>query len=143
MGRVEFEHWSRPHGREDMVAVFGDSVQPVFDAGLIDLVEMDARLSDEISLIPTVGHTPGHVSVRILSRGQEALITGDFMHHPCQIAHPEWASTADSDAAQGQRTRERMFAELAGAPVLVIGTHFAGATAGRIVRDDGAYRLDV
>jgi glyoxylase-like metal-dependent hydrolase (beta-lactamase superfamily II) len=143
MGRVEFDHWSRPHGREDMVAVFGDSVQPVFDAGLVDLVEMDARLSDEISLIPTVGHTPGHVSVRILSRGQEALITGDFMHHPCQIAHPEWASTADSDAAQGQRTRERMFAELAGAPVLVIGTHFAGATAGRIVRDGGAYRLDV
>ena len=100
-------------------------------------------LSDEISLIPTVGHTPGHVSVRIRSRGEEALITGDFMHHPCQIAHPEWASAADSDPEQGQRTRKRMFEQLAGAPVLVIGTHFAGATAGRIVRDGDTYRLDV
>jgi glyoxylase-like metal-dependent hydrolase (beta-lactamase superfamily II) len=143
MGRVEFEHWSRPHGREDLAAVFADSVQPVYDAGLIDLVETDARLSDEISLIPTVGHTPGHVSVRIRSRGEEALITGDFMHHPCQIAHPEWASTADSDPEQGQRTRERMFEQLAGAPVLVIGTHFTGATAGRIVRDGDSYRLEV
>jgi glyoxylase-like metal-dependent hydrolase (beta-lactamase superfamily II) len=143
MGRVENEHWSRPHGREDMVAVFGDSVQPVYDAGLVDLVEMDARLSDEISLVATTGHTPGHVSVRIRSRGEEALITGDFMHHPCQIAHPEWASTADSDPDQGQRTRERVFGELAGTPVLVIGTHFAGATAGRIVRDGDTYRLEV
>ena len=32
--------------------------------------------------------------------------------------------------------------ELAGTPVLVIGTHFAGATAARIVRD-GEYRLDL
>jgi hypothetical protein len=36
-----------------------------------------------------------------------------------------------------------MLAELAGRPVLVIGTHFAGATAGRIVRDGDTYRLAV
>jgi hypothetical protein len=36
-----------------------------------------------------------------------------------------------------------MFGELAGKPVLVIGTHFAGATAGRLVRDGATYRLDV
>jgi glyoxylase-like metal-dependent hydrolase (beta-lactamase superfamily II) len=143
MGRIEFEHWSQPRGRPDKDAVFADSVRPVFDAGLVDLVETDARISEEIDLIPTIGHTPGHVSVHIRSRGEEALITGDFIHHPCQIAHPDWASTADSDPAMAQRTRERMFEELAGAPVLVIGTHFAGATAGRIVRDGGSYRLDV
>src|SRR5579864_4579873 len=114
MGRVEYEHWSQRRDREDMLAVFGDSVRPVFDAGLVDLVETDARICDEIDLIPTIGHTPGHVSVRIRSGGEEALITGDFLHHPCQIAHPEWASTADSDPDMGIRTRERMFAELAG-----------------------------
>jgi glyoxylase-like metal-dependent hydrolase (beta-lactamase superfamily II) len=143
MGRIEYEHWSRPQGREDTAAVFADSVRPVFDAGLVDLVEMDARLSDEISLIPTVGHTPGHVSVRLRSCGEEALITGDFMHHPCQIARPEWASTADSDPAIARQTRERMLASLAHTPTLVIGTHFAAPTAGRIVRDGAVYRLDV
>src|SRR3984957_10855644 len=143
MGRVEFEHWSRPRGREDMTAVFADSVLPVCDAGLVDLVETDARLSDEISLVPTVGHTPGHVSVRIRSRGEEALITGDFMHHPCQIAHPEWSSAADTDPDAAHHTRNRMLQELSERPVLVIGTHFAGATAGRIVRDGSTYRLAV
>jgi glyoxylase-like metal-dependent hydrolase (beta-lactamase superfamily II) len=143
MGRVEFGHWRAQHERADMAAVFADSVQPVADAGLVDLVETDHRICDEVSLVPTIGHTPGHVSVVIKSKGEEALITGDFMHHPCQIAHPEWCSLADSDPEMGQKTRARMLAELASRPVLVIGTHFAGATAGRIVRDGDAYRMDV
>jgi hypothetical protein len=36
-----------------------------------------------------------------------------------------------------------MFERLADTPVLVIGTHFAGATAGHIVRDGDSYRLAV
>jgi glyoxylase-like metal-dependent hydrolase (beta-lactamase superfamily II) len=147
MGRVEHAHWRDSYAhrqdREDQRAVFTDSVQPVFDAGLVDLVETDHRIGDEISLVPTIGHIPGHVSVRIHSRGQEALITGDFMHHPCQIARPDWASTADSDPVTARHTRERMLASLAHTPTLVIGTHFAAPTAGRIVRDGAAYRLDV
>jgi glyoxylase-like metal-dependent hydrolase (beta-lactamase superfamily II) len=142
-GRVEFDHWMGEGGRADMAPILADSVRPVVDAGLVDLVETDHRLCDEIGLVPTIGHTPGHVSVRIVSEGEEALITGDFMHHPCQIAHPDWSSTADNDPDQARHTRERMLAELAQRPVLVIGTHFAGATAGRIVRDGDAFRLAV
>ena len=143
MGRAEYEHWRDNTRREDMQHVLADSVTPILDAGLAELVETDHRICDELSLMPTVGHTPGHVSVRIVSRGEEALITGDFMHHPCQIARPDWDTTADSDPAQGIRTRWQMFEKLAGAPVLVIGTHFAGATAGKIVRDGATFRLEV
>jgi glyoxylase-like metal-dependent hydrolase (beta-lactamase superfamily II) len=143
MGRLEYAHWRNHAEREDQRVVFADSVQPVFDAGLVDLVETDHHIGDEISLIPTIGHTPGHVSVRISSRGEEALITGDFMHHPCQIARPAWPSTADSDPVTARETRDRMLASLADTPTLVIGTHFAAPTAGRIVRDGAAYRLEV
>jgi hypothetical protein len=59
------------------------------------------------------------------------------------MARPDWCSSADTDREQGIQTRLRMFESLAGAPVLVIGTHFATPTAGRLVRDGGAYRLDV
>src|SRR5580698_1723811 len=72
MGRIEYAHWRDHRAREDHQAVFADSVQPVFDAGLVDLVETDHRIDEVISLIPTIGHTPGHVSVRISSRGEEA-----------------------------------------------------------------------
>jgi glyoxylase-like metal-dependent hydrolase (beta-lactamase superfamily II) len=144
IGRAEFDYW---RGQVDADAgepmVFADSVQPVWDAGLVDLVSTDHRLCDEVSLVPTLGHTPGHVSVRIVSDGAEALITGDFLHHPCQMAHPEWASAADYDPEAGAKTRERMFSQLAATPTLVIGTHFAGPTAGRVVRDGDVYRLAV
>ena len=143
MGRVEFEHWQAQRERDDMAAVFADSVAPIHAAGLADLVETNHRVCDEISLVPTVGHTPGHVSVRISSHGEEALITGDFMHHPCQIARPAWSSAADSDPDEARRTRERVLGELCDRPVLVIGTHFAGATAGHVVRDGDTYRLAV
>jgi glyoxylase-like metal-dependent hydrolase (beta-lactamase superfamily II) len=116
-------------------------VTPVLEAGLADLVETDHRICDEVGLVPTMGHTPGHVSVRIGSQGEEALITGDFMHHPCQIARPEWSSAADSDADQAKLMRERMLTLLADAPILVIGTHFAGRTAGHVVRNGDAFRL--
>ena len=141
IGRVEYAHWTGQSEREDMTPVLADSVAPIRDASLVDPVETDHRICDEITLVPTIGHTPGHVSVRIASAGETALITGDFMHHPCQIARPEWSSTADSDPDAARRTREAMLAGLAGTPTLVIGTHFAGRSAGRIVRDDEAFRL--
>ncbi|OIQ65184.1 metallo-beta-lactamase superfamily protein [mine drainage metagenome] len=143
MGRTEYEHWSGVKDRPDMAHILADSVTPIIEAGLTTLVETNERICDEISLIPTLGHTPGHVSVMIQSKGEQAMITGDFMHHPCQIAHPEWSTLADSDPDQGIETRRRMFQRLAGTPVLIIGTHFAGATAGRLVTDGDSYRLDV
>jgi glyoxylase-like metal-dependent hydrolase (beta-lactamase superfamily II) len=144
IGRKEFDHWSA-HGPANTRGddPFSDSVKPVFDAGLVDFVEADHRICPEIRLEPTPGHTPGHVSVRIASRGQEALITGDVMHHPCQMAHPEWASAADSDPHQARATRAALLDRCADAPLLVIGTHFATPTAGRVVRDGTVFRFDV
>jgi glyoxylase-like metal-dependent hydrolase (beta-lactamase superfamily II) len=141
MGRVEFDYWRDQRAWTEQVTVFADSVRPVFDAGLVDLVGTDHRVCDEVTLEPTLGHTPGHVSVRIRSRGKEALISGDFLHHPCQMARPEWAAQVDYDARGSTQTRHAMFAALAGTPTLLIGTHFAGPTAGHVVREDDAYRL--
>ena len=120
-----------------------DSVLPVFDAGLVDLVETDQQISDEISLMPTPGHTPGHVSVMIKSRDETALITGDFIHHPCQFAHPEWSAAPDSDPVQAVQTRREIFAKFSDTPTLIIGTHFAPPTAGYLRRDGDVFRLDV
>lgn len=131
----EFAYWRDGDHGPEQAAILADSVTPVLDAGLVDLVGTGHRVCPEVSLVPTHGHTPGHVSVRIESRGESALITGDFIHHPCQMAHVDWSSAVDFDPEAARETRRRMFAALADTPVLVIGTHFAGATAGRIRRD--------
>ena len=136
----EWAYWKNEP--QEYGPVIEDSVQPVFDAGLAVLVRPDHRVTDEVWLEPTPGHTPGHVSVHISSRGEEAVITGDMIHHPCQIAHPRWSSTADWNQQASAETRDRFLNRYADGPVLVIGTHFADPTAGRIVRDGDVFRLD-
>ncbi len=141
IGRAEYDYWSA-EGDDEQQAILSDSVKPVFDAGLVDLVAMDHRLSAEIRLTPTPGHTPGHVSVAIESEGERALITGDAMHHPCQLAHPDWSPPFDVDRTASEATRRKLLEDVADQPVLVIGTHFAAPTAGRVKRDGAAYRFE-
>jgi glyoxylase-like metal-dependent hydrolase (beta-lactamase superfamily II) len=119
----------------------GDSVRPIFVAGLVDLVDTAAKLSASISLEPTLGHTPGHISVRIRSRGEEAVITGDLIHHPAQIASPALATPLDWDAELARQTRHAFVRAHANRPVLVLGTHFSTPAGGRIVGSESGYRF--
>ena len=141
IGRQEYAHWLK-EGDEEQQTILGDSIKPVFAAGLAQEVEMDHRISKEIRLVPTTGHTPGHVSVMIESGGERAVITGDMMHHPCQIGHPEWSPGFDSDQEAARVTRRAMVKDWADQPILVIGTHFATPTAGHIRRDGAGYRFE-
>jgi glyoxylase-like metal-dependent hydrolase (beta-lactamase superfamily II) len=56
-GRVEYEHWSTQTERADMLPVFADSIRPIFERGLADLVEWDHQICPEIRLMPSRGHT--------------------------------------------------------------------------------------
>ena len=141
LGRDEYDYWSKSES-EDQMPVMEDSIAPIFEAGLVDLVETNHRISDEVRLVPTTGHTPGHVSVVIESTGEKALITGDMMHHPCQIARPHWTVSFDEDQEVAARCRVNVLKELADSPTLVIGTHFAAPTAGKVVSDKDGYRFD-
>ena len=145
LARDEFEYWRAEEEAADDVtrSPFHDSVRPVWEAGLVDLVETTHEVCPGVTLEPTLGHTPGHVSVRIRSGGQDALITGDFIHHPCQLSHPEWASSADYDQAASTETRRRMFSGLAGTETLVIGTHIAAPTAGWVEGHGANWKLRV
>ena len=118
-------------------------MQPVLDAGLAKPVEAPAEVCEGVRLIPTPGHTPGHCSVLIESEGESAMITGDFLHHPIQFNNPDLVSPFDVDNDTAVATRYRVFGEYADSPTLIIGTHFAGPTAGKLVRDGDTYRLDV
>lgn len=143
-GRVEWEHW-RTRADADPVTdtrqVLDDSVRPIFDAGLATLVETDHRISDAVRLEPTPGHTPGHLSVRIMSQGAEAVITGDLMHHPVQCCEPDLNSRFDVDPELARRTRRAFLADNAARGVLVLGTHFPTPTAGRLVADGDGWEL--
>ena len=141
--RTEYDHWQmlRDTGGYHGVNHLADAVDPVIAAGLVDFIPHDYALTEEISLLPTPGHTPGHVSVYISSLGQQAVITGDLMHHPIQVAMPEHLATFDMDKPAGAKSRVEFVNRFQGKPVLVIGSHFADPGAGYIVRNGASWKL--
>jgi glyoxylase-like metal-dependent hydrolase (beta-lactamase superfamily II) len=148
MIRSEHDYWKRLADNNDGVdpfldaaAVFDDSVRPIVDAGLAKFVEPDAAITPEVTLIPSHGHTPGHISVLVESKGESAVITGDLMHMPCQMGRPEWSSAYDTDQAAATAARRKFLERFADTPTTVIGTHFGTPTGCRVQRDGTAFGL--
>ncbi|MFE3742144.1 MBL fold metallo-hydrolase [Streptomyces sp. NPDC059134] len=143
--RAEREFWATYDMEEAREQMFRDSVVPVEQAGLLSTVDVPpkgAEIAPGLRLIPTPGHTPGHVAVELTSRGETALISGDCVHHPVQLAHPGIGACVDIDPRQSEATRRKLLGSLAGTDTLLLGTHFAPPTAGRVVTHGDAYRLE-
>lgn len=147
-GKGDQDFWGTLEGEDDFVdiqkRVWEDSIAPILDAGLAKPIDGPQEVCPGVRLISTPGHTPGHCSVIIESKGESAMITGDFIHHPIQFDDPALVSPFDVDNDAAVATRRRVFGEYADSPTLIIGTHFAGPTAGKLVKDgDDTYRLVV
>ena len=127
----EWAYWSTAES-DDSYGSADRSVRPLVERGLVDLVDPDLVLTDEVRLVPTPGHTPGHVSVAITSGGERAVITGDLAHHPVELLAPEWTMIADVDPAGAVATRRRFIDEYGDGETLILGTHFGGSSAGRL-----------
>jgi len=140
MARPEFDYWKQ-EGPGNWGDVFGDSVKPVFDAGLVDLVDCDHPINPELQFFPTPGHTPGHCSIAVSSGTEEGVISGDVMHHPCQCAHPDWCSVADIDRKAAIQARWNFCERFADTGVIVVGTHWAAPTAVHLTRRGSTWKV--
>ena len=119
---------------DDHMGVWDTSIAPLEAAGLLTGVAMDHEIDERVRLVPTPGHTPGHVCVRIDSGGESAIITGDMSHSPLQFAHPDCsAAPADDDEPTAIATRVAFIAEHLDTDTLLLGTHFAPPTSGHLV----------
>ena len=138
--REEFEFWKREGetGREEF-GLIDDSVMPVVEAGMADLVASDHVIDDRLRLEPAPGHTPAHVCVRLTTPAGQAIFTGDMMHRPIQVAEPEWNSRFCDDAELARKTRRAFLERHADADVIVLAAHFP--VAGRIVAPGGRARF--
>ena len=116
-----------------------DSVLPVIQAQLADIVQPDHEILPGIRMQPAFGHSPGNVVVALESGSERVMLSGDVLHHPMQIERPDWCSVFDDDQAEAQVTREALLASIADDHTHLIGAHFAGPTALRVAERNGRY----
>ena len=115
-----------------MTDSFKDSVLPVVEAGKADLVSGEHEIQDGLWLEPLPGHSPGMVGLNLESDGDRAVFCGDLMHHPIQVPEAQMSSIFCDDPVQSAETRIAFLERHADTSTLILPTHFAGDSAGRI-----------
>lgn len=114
-----------------------ENVMPLHASGAVDLIEGETEIVPGVRALPTPGHTPGHVSVRIEANGESLVVLGDVVVHTLQVFDPETVYVSDGDHELAVRTRRRFLGELADEGVAVIAAHLYGM--GRFVREGDAF----
>jgi glyoxylase-like metal-dependent hydrolase (beta-lactamase superfamily II) len=142
LARTEWEYFKSEFdaGRDEWGAI-GDSVMPVVEAGQAVIVEGDHALDDNIWLESTPGHTPGHVCVHAKHGGKEAILTGDLLHHPVQLAAPDWCVGACWNKAQSAATRRAFVERNADSDRLILAAHFSAPRGGYLQAAGKAWRF--
>jgi glyoxylase-like metal-dependent hydrolase (beta-lactamase superfamily II) len=115
----------------------GRAVAGLDDLGVLELLDGEEPISEELTAIPTPGHSPGHSSLLVSSGGEQALVSGDAIVHPAQATEPTWNVHFDMDKEQAARTREMLLAWLEADGMIVAAGHIPGSGFGRVVRGRG------
>ncbi|RKS78954.1 glyoxylase-like metal-dependent hydrolase (beta-lactamase superfamily II) [Actinomadura pelletieri DSM 43383] len=99
-------------------------LRAVKDAGRLHTFDGELRLSDAVSVLPTHGHTPGHVSVLVADGDEAAILAGDVLHHPAHVDHPCWLPSVEYEPAESTRSRKRIAALAADRKAKILAPHF-------------------
>ena len=139
--QTEYAHWEQQHALAPN-PVFADSVLPVVEAGRAELVGSDHMLGDHVRLLPTPGHTPGHVSIALGAGAAAAVVSGDLIHSPLQARYPELSPRFDTDMAAAAVTRRAFLERFCDTETVCCMTHFPSPSMGRLTRWGEGFRCE-
>ena len=126
--RADYDHYlkldSDPKTGPVNAGSFRDSVLPVAEAGLMQMVDGAAQLDENLSIVPAPGHTPGTIVINFESQGEKALFCGDVLHHALQVYRPEWNSFACAEPVGARKSRREALEHCAGSGALLMPCHF-------------------
>jgi len=105
-------------------------------------VRADHLIGDHVRLLPTPGHTPGHVAICFGRGGDAAVMSGDLMHSPLQARYPELSPRFDVDMAQAAATRRGFLERYCDTETLCCTAHFPSPSVGRIKRWGEGFRCE-
>jgi len=101
--------------------------------------ENELEVAPGVTAKLTGGHTPGHCVVRVESDGERLMFAGDALF-PVGFDHPDWHNGFEHDPEEAVRVRVDLLREAAASGELLVATHLAFPSLGRVARDGDAFR---
>jgi glyoxylase-like metal-dependent hydrolase (beta-lactamase superfamily II) len=135
----EWEEATNPNERT-RAGFVPDDFLPLQSAGLLDLVDGERRVTDEVTIIPTPGHTDGHASVVISSAGETAIYTGDIAQVAAQFERTAWVSAYDLYPLVSMETKRALVERAIETGSVLISPHAPFPGLGRMTRTPEGYR---
>lgn len=127
----EYAFWEEEYPKQAWIKdAFADSVLPVVDAGLAEMVSGDHEIDRGIWLEPSPGHTPGHVSMNLERDGARGVFCGDLMHTPLQIPEAQLSTIFCTDPELSRATRTAFVDRHADTDTIILPAHFPGSGTG-------------
>ncbi len=138
--RADWDFYTAP----EQIAHFDrvrDSVMPVHDRGLLELVEGETTVAPGIHLVPAPGHTPGLNVVVLSSPNQKAMFLSDLFHHHVQFEHPDMVRDTDVLREKMAASRRGVIRSALESSALLVTAHEDHPGMGRLVLEDGHLRF--
>ena len=107
-----------------------ENLEPVERAGQLRVLWGDTRLTDEVRVMVTPGHTPAHQSVVIESEGETAIFLADTAHWPLHMEKLEILTAFDVQPLVTLETKRRLARWAIEHRVLLIFNHHPDGLAG-------------
>src|ERR1700722_9800323 len=139
--RTEFDYWTEQNAKTE-VPPFGDSVLPIVEARKAEIVRDDFEIGDHVRILPTPGHTPGHVAFTFGRGKDSAVVSGDLMHSPLQTRYPELSVKFDVDQAQAAVTRRNFLERYCVTDTLCSSAHFPSPSTCKIRRRGNGFSCE-
>ena len=120
--RGEWEAATHPNERT-RATYLPENLLPLEAAGRLELIDRETKVTDEITVIETPGHTAEHASVILASGSERVLYVGDMIQHPVQLELTAWVSSFYVFPLQAMETKNAVDQRAIEEHQLVVAVH--------------------
>ena len=138
--RAEWDAAVNPNERT-RATYLAENMRPIEVSGQLELLDGEHAITDEVTIIPTFGHSMGHASVILSSGGESAVYIGDMVQHTAQLERAAWVSSFDVYPLEAMESKKKVVARAIAEQQLVIAVHADYPGLGRMTESaDGKRR---
>jgi len=117
-----------------------ENLLPIEEQDQLRLVDGETKVTDEVTIVPTPGHSAGHATVVIASAGETALYIGDVAQVAIQLERTAWVAAFDILPLVSMETKRALVERAIEDGSLIISVHAPFPGLGRLTRSEQGHR---